>query len=156
MAQNYFGVLTLLSPLLLAGPGSGLAAEDPAAAECSPGTLRGTYLFAFSGLTATEGAPSRYAVDGTRYDLFIAPDGSTFVFVHTNPGKIAAGFERGAPRSWWATEMPRSAAAVPRDAEVLIPPQYAPRCTKLVRSPSRKSKSQPLSACSTWSWNRRI
>ena len=31
--------------------------------------------------------------DGARYDLFIAPDGSTFVFVQTNPGKIAAGFE---------------------------------------------------------------
>ena len=31
--------------------------------------------------------------DGTIYDLFIAPDGSNFVFVETNPEKVAAGFE---------------------------------------------------------------
>ena len=31
--------------------------------------------------------------DGTRYDNFIAPDGSTLVFVQTNPGTVAAGFE---------------------------------------------------------------
>jgi hypothetical protein len=31
--------------------------------------------------------------DGTRYDSFLAPDGSTFVFVQTNPGTVAAGFE---------------------------------------------------------------
>jgi hypothetical protein len=31
--------------------------------------------------------------DGTRYDDFIAPDGSTLVFVQTNPGTVAAGFE---------------------------------------------------------------
>ena len=147
MTQEHFGVVALLSSLLLAGPGSVLAAGDPAAAECSPGTLRGTYLFAFSGLTVSDGAPSPYAVagyevydgagrmrsvvtnnlsgkiesnvrqkdayavksdcigtveyaDGTRYDLFIAPDGSRFVVVQTNPGKIAAGSSRGAPHSW--------------------------------------------------------
>ena len=31
--------------------------------------------------------------DGTRYDQFIAPDGSTFAFIQTNPGTVAAGFE---------------------------------------------------------------
>jgi hypothetical protein len=31
--------------------------------------------------------------DRTRYDQFIAPDGSTLVFVQTNPGTVAAGFE---------------------------------------------------------------
>ena len=31
--------------------------------------------------------------DGTRYDQFVAPDGSQFVFVQTNPGTVAAGFE---------------------------------------------------------------
>jgi hypothetical protein len=31
--------------------------------------------------------------DGTRYDLFIAPDGHTFVFIQTNPGTVGAGFE---------------------------------------------------------------
>ena len=31
--------------------------------------------------------------DGARYDQFIAPDGSTFVFVQTNPGTVSAGFE---------------------------------------------------------------
>jgi hypothetical protein len=31
--------------------------------------------------------------DGTNYDQFLAPDGSTFVLVQTNPGSVAAGFE---------------------------------------------------------------
>ena len=31
--------------------------------------------------------------DGTRYDQFVAPDGSQIVFVQTNPGTVAAGFE---------------------------------------------------------------
>ncbi len=31
--------------------------------------------------------------DGTRYDQFIAPDGSMLVFVQTNPGTVAAGFD---------------------------------------------------------------
>ncbi|MGE3293813.1 MAG: hypothetical protein AB7I59_06440 [Geminicoccaceae bacterium] len=31
--------------------------------------------------------------DGTLYDLFIAPDGGNFVFVETNPERVAAGFE---------------------------------------------------------------
>ena len=32
--------------------------------------------------------------DGTRYDQFIAPDGSMFTFVHTNPELVSAGFEQ--------------------------------------------------------------
>jgi hypothetical protein len=33
--------------------------------------------------------------DGTRYDLFIDPDGSTFTFVQTNPPEfVAAAFEQ--------------------------------------------------------------
>src|SRR5688572_10909947 len=31
--------------------------------------------------------------DGTRYDQFIAPDGSKFAFVRTNPEIVSAGFE---------------------------------------------------------------
>jgi hypothetical protein len=31
--------------------------------------------------------------DGTYYDLFIAPDGSMFTFVLTNPGFVVSGFE---------------------------------------------------------------
>jgi hypothetical protein len=31
--------------------------------------------------------------DGTRYDIFIAPDGSKFAFVRTNPEIVSAGFE---------------------------------------------------------------
>jgi hypothetical protein len=31
--------------------------------------------------------------DGTRYDLFLDPDGSKFTFVQTNPGFVGAGFE---------------------------------------------------------------
>jgi hypothetical protein len=34
----------------------------------------------------------RYS-DGTHYDQFLAPGGSTFVFIQTNPGTVAAGFE---------------------------------------------------------------
>jgi hypothetical protein len=32
--------------------------------------------------------------DGTRYDMFIAPDGSKFAFVRTNPEIVSAGFEQ--------------------------------------------------------------
>ena len=32
--------------------------------------------------------------DGTRYDIFIAPDGSKFTFVHTNPELVSSSFER--------------------------------------------------------------
>src|SRR5215212_8427806 len=32
--------------------------------------------------------------DGTRYDIFIAPDGSMFTFVHTNPELVSASFEQ--------------------------------------------------------------
>jgi hypothetical protein len=31
--------------------------------------------------------------NGTRYDLFIAPDGSMFTFVRTNPEIVSSGFE---------------------------------------------------------------
>ena len=31
--------------------------------------------------------------DGTRYDLFLDPDGSRFTFVQTNPEFVGAGFE---------------------------------------------------------------
>jgi hypothetical protein len=31
--------------------------------------------------------------DGTRYDLFLAPDGTQFTFVQTNPEFVGAGFE---------------------------------------------------------------
>jgi hypothetical protein len=31
--------------------------------------------------------------NGTRYDLFIAPDGNTFVFIQINPRTLGAGFE---------------------------------------------------------------
>jgi hypothetical protein len=34
-----------------------------------------------------------YMGRGTHYDLFIAPDGSMFTFVQTNPGVVASGFE---------------------------------------------------------------
>ena len=53
--------------------------------------------------------PGRYTVeadctgtvtyaDGTSYDLFPAADGSSFVFVQTNPALVAAGFEPRATR----------------------------------------------------------
>ncbi len=32
--------------------------------------------------------------DGTRYDLFIAPDGSSFTFLQSNPGVVVSGFEQ--------------------------------------------------------------
>ena len=32
--------------------------------------------------------------NGTRYDMFIAPDGSMFTFVRTNPEFVSAGFEQ--------------------------------------------------------------
>ena len=32
--------------------------------------------------------------NGTRYDIFIAPDGSMFTFVHTNPELVSSGFEQ--------------------------------------------------------------
>jgi len=52
-----------------------------------------------------EPLPGRYTVkanctgtltfrDGTRYDIFIAPDGSMFTFVHTNPELVSASFEQ--------------------------------------------------------------
>lgn len=127
----------LVLALALALPHPAPAAD---AASCSPATLSGTYLFAFSGVDVAGGGarpfavagyevydgtggmrsvvttnsagklarnirqPGTYSVatdctgtvtyaDGTIYDLFIAPDGGNFVFVETNPEKVAAGFE---------------------------------------------------------------
>ena len=144
--KNHIGAFALLLPLALAGVGSAFAAEDgvasgTAAARCSKATLRGTYLFAYQGLTvsgrdrgpfalagsevydgrgnvrnsvstsSTNGRIARFTrttgtytvnadctgsvsySDGTRYDQFVAPDGSTIAFVQTNPGTVAAGFE---------------------------------------------------------------
>ena len=52
-----------------------------------------------------EPLPGRYTVkadctgtltftNGTRYDIFIAPDDSMFTFVHTNPELVSASFEQ--------------------------------------------------------------
>jgi hypothetical protein len=49
----------------------------------------------FSGMYAVKAdctGTLRYT-DGTRYDLFLDPDGSKFTFVQTNPGFVGASFE---------------------------------------------------------------
>ena len=38
--------------------------------------------------------------DGTRYDLFLAPDGTQFTFVQTNPEFVGAGFEPRGTAKW--------------------------------------------------------
>ena len=38
--------------------------------------------------------------DGARYDLFIAPDGRTFVFVRPIPARSRRASSQGVPRSW--------------------------------------------------------
>jgi hypothetical protein len=56
-------------------------------------------------ITRKEPLPGTYTVkanctgtltftNGTRYDMFIAPDGSEFAFVRTNPEFVSAGFEQ--------------------------------------------------------------
>jgi hypothetical protein len=69
------------------------------------GNVRSVSTFSVNGkITSFERTTGRYTVnadctgstiyaDGTRYDDFIAPDGSIHVFVQTNPGTVAAAFE---------------------------------------------------------------
>jgi hypothetical protein len=54
-----------------------------------------THNKSFSGTYAVKAdctGTLRYT-DGTRYDLFLAPDGTQFTFVQTNPEFVGAGFE---------------------------------------------------------------
>ena len=69
------------------------------------GNVRSVSTFSVNGkITQIARIDGRYTVnadctgstiysDGTSYDDFIAPDGSIHVFVQTNPGTVAAGFE---------------------------------------------------------------
>jgi hypothetical protein len=69
------------------------------------GKMNGALSGNFDGeITRNESFSGTYAVkadctgtlrytDGTRYDLFLAPDGSQFTFVQTNPEFVGAGFE---------------------------------------------------------------
>jgi hypothetical protein len=69
------------------------------------GELKGRASANFNGkITRNEPLPGTYSVkanctgtftftNGTRYDMFIAPDGSKFAFVRTNPEIVSAGFE---------------------------------------------------------------
>jgi hypothetical protein len=69
------------------------------------GKVRGISSGNFNGkITHNEPLPGTYSVkanctgtltftNGTRYDLFLAPDGSKFAFVRTNPEIVSAGFE---------------------------------------------------------------
>jgi hypothetical protein len=69
------------------------------------GEVKGLASANFNGkITRKEPLPGRYTVkanctgtltftNGTRYDMFIAPDGSEFAFVRTNPEIVSAGFE---------------------------------------------------------------
>ena len=69
------------------------------------GNVRSVSTFSVNGkITSFERTTGRYTVnadctgstiyaDGTRYDQFVAPDGSQFVFVQTNPGTVVAAFE---------------------------------------------------------------
>ena len=69
------------------------------------GEAKGLASANFNGkITRNEPLPGTYSVkanctgtftftNGTRYDMFIAPDGSMFTFVRTNPEVVSAGFE---------------------------------------------------------------
>ena len=69
------------------------------------GVVKGVASGNFNGkITRNEPLPGTYTVkanctgtftftNGTRYDMFIAPDGSKFAFVRTNPEIVSAGFE---------------------------------------------------------------
>ena len=69
------------------------------------GEVKGLASANFNGkITRNEPLPGTYTVkanctgtftftNGTRYDMFIAPDGSKFAFVRTNPEIVSAGFE---------------------------------------------------------------
>jgi hypothetical protein len=130
------GVAALIGVGLLIGSQEyAQGAEDDSKATCSEATLRGTYLFAYQGVETKEndhvpfasagyGEISRnepfsgtYTVnedctgtstytDGTHFDEFIAPDGSMFTFVQTDPGLWRQRLNcRGRP-SGWVTELP--------------------------------------------------
>jgi hypothetical protein len=70
------------------------------------GEVKGLASPNFNGkITRKEPLPGTYSVkanctgtltftNGTRYDIFIAPDGSMFTFVHTNPELVSASFEQ--------------------------------------------------------------
>jgi len=70
------------------------------------GKVKGHASANFNGkITRKEPLPGTYTVkanctgtltftNGTRYDIFIAPDGSMFTFVHTNPELVSAGVEQ--------------------------------------------------------------
>jgi hypothetical protein len=70
------------------------------------GEVKGLASANFNGkITRKEPLPGTYTVkanctgtltftNGTRYDMFIAPDGSKFAFVRTNPEIVTAGFEQ--------------------------------------------------------------
>ena len=80
------GVVGLLGVLAL---GTGFANYEKAAgAKCSESTLPGTYSVK-ANCTGTF-----TFTNGTRYDIFIAPDGSMFTFVHTNPELVSSSFEQ--------------------------------------------------------------
>jgi hypothetical protein len=69
------------------------------------GEVKGLASANFNGkITRKEPLPGTYTLktnctgtltftNGTRYDIFIAPDGSMFTFVRTNPEIVSAGFE---------------------------------------------------------------
>jgi hypothetical protein len=69
------------------------------------GNVRSVSTYSINGkITQLDRVHGRYTVnadcsgssiysDGSRYDQFTAPDGSTFVFVQTNPGTVVAAFE---------------------------------------------------------------
>jgi hypothetical protein len=69
------------------------------------GEVKGLSSGNFNGkITRNEPLPGTYSVkanctgtltftNGTRYDMFLAPDGSKFAFVRTNPEIVSAGFE---------------------------------------------------------------
>jgi hypothetical protein len=69
------------------------------------GEVKGLASANFNGkITRKEPLPGTYKVkanctgtltfaNGTRYDIFIAPEGSMFTFVRTNPEIVSAGFE---------------------------------------------------------------
>jgi hypothetical protein len=69
------------------------------------GEVKGLASANFNGkISRKEPLPGTYTVkanctgtltftNGTRYDIFIAPDGSMFTFVHTNPELVSASFE---------------------------------------------------------------
>jgi hypothetical protein len=69
------------------------------------GEVKGVSSGNFNGkITRNEPLPGTYSVkanctgtitftNGTRYDMFIAPNGSMFTFVRTNPEFVSSGFE---------------------------------------------------------------